>query len=333
MESQGERKLHAGLGETGSAGRILLGVFYLMFTVYTVFMLKIILFKTIPLSAMLRGNFLPFRSLNVIPFRTIMEYFTSDAIEFDRVLANIGGNIAIFIPLGMFAAFMAGRKPLRLQVLWLLAISFSLEVIQYILALGSSDIDDILLNVTGGIIGIGLVVQLRKMTRSGNALLRAMAGAYLLMGICGFAAVAWGDPGLLPFTDSEVEYVDENAEILAGRDEAKADLFGKLAGVGTEGITVSPNSKVMLTAAPAEAEKEEEVEVGDVHVQVDASTRIFIRHIRSDGNQVINRYEEGKWAELKATLGKSGDTDPAIKVWLSGGNEARAEALLISFIE
>ncbi|MDU5947535.1 MAG: hypothetical protein E6Z15_10725, partial [Paenibacillus macerans] len=68
MESQGERKLHAGLGETGSAGRILLGVFYLMFTVYTVFMLKIILFKTIPLSAMLRGNFLPFRSLNVIPF-------------------------------------------------------------------------------------------------------------------------------------------------------------------------------------------------------------------------------------------------------------------------
>lgn len=331
MESQGEKKLHAKLGETGNAGRILLGVFYLMFTVYAVFMLKIILFKTIPLSAVFRVKFLALRSVNVIPFRTIMEYFTSDAIEFDRMLANIGGNIAIFIPLGMFAAFMAGRKPLRLQVLWLLAISFSLEVIQYILALGSSDIDDILLNVTGGIIGIGVVVQLRKMTRSGNALLRAMVGAYLLMGISGFAAVAWVDPGLLPFTNSEVESVDENAEILTGWDVATADLFGKLAGVGTDGITVSPNPKVTLATAPAEAEEKKEVE--DVHVQVDASTRIFIRHIRSDGNQVINRYEEGKWSELKETLGKSGDTDPTIRVWLAEENEVLAKALLISFVE
>ncbi|MCM3703312.1 VanZ family protein [Paenibacillus macerans] len=339
MECQGEQKLHARLGETGSAGRILLGVFYLMFTVYTVFMIKIILFKTIPLSAMLRGNFLPFRSLNVIPFRTIMEYFTNEAIEFDRVLSNIGGNIAIFIPLGMFAAFMAERKPLRLQVLWLLVISFSLEVIQFILALGSSDIDDILLNVAGGIIGIGLVVRLRKMTRSGNALLRAMVGAYLLMGICGFAAVAWVDPGLLPFTDSEVEYIDENAEILAGWDETKADLFGKLAGLETDGITngttdeitIRPNSKVTLTTAPAEAE--EEKEAGDAHVQVDASTRIFIRHIRSDGNQVINRHEEETWSELKKTLGKSGDTDPTIRVWLSEENKSQAKGLLISLVE
>ncbi|MED4953492.1 VanZ family protein [Paenibacillus macerans] len=331
MEFQGEEARDARLGEPGNAGSVLRGLFYLMFTVYTVFLIKIILFKTIPLSAILRGKFMPLRSLNVIPFRTIMEYFTNEAIEFARVLANIGGNIAIFIPLGMFAAFMAERKPLRLQVLWLLAISLSLEVIQYALALGSSDIDDILLNVTGGVIGIGLVAQLRKLTRSGNALLRAMVGAYLLMGICGFAAVAWVDPGLLPFTHSKVVFIEENAKILAGWDEVKADLSGKLAVMGTDGITVSPNAKVALTAAPAEEEKE--VEAGDVHVQVDASTKIFIRHIRSDGNQVINRYEEGTWPELKETLGKSGDTDPTIRVWLSEENEALAKGLLISLVE
>lgn len=331
MELQGEEARDARLGEPGNAGSFLRGLFYLMFTVYTVFLIKIILFKTIPLSAILRGKFMPLRSLNVIPFRTIMEYFTNEAIEFARVLANVGGNIAIFIPLGMFAAFMAGRKPLRLQVLWLLAISLSLEVIQYALALGSSDIDDILLNVTGGVIGIGLVAQLRKLTRSGNALLSAMVGAYLLMGICGFAAVAWVDPGLLPFTHSKVVFIEENAKILAGWDEVKADLSGKLAAMGTDGITVSPNAKVTLTAAPAEEEKE--VEAGDVHVQVDASTKIFIRHIRSDGNQVINRYEEGTWPELKETLGKSGDTDPTIRVWLSEENEALAKGLLISLVE
>ncbi|GJM79889.1 hypothetical protein HMSSN139_23850 [Paenibacillus sp. HMSSN-139] len=49
-----------------------------------------------------------------------------------------------------------------MQTLWLLIASLLLEIIQYVLALGSSDIDDVLLNTMGGVIGIGIYRWFRK---------------------------------------------------------------------------------------------------------------------------------------------------------------------------
>ena len=80
------------------------------------------------------------RSINIIPFNTIIEFMTSENIDMGRALANIGGNIAIFVPLGVFVAYAARNKPLRISFLCLLLTSFAFEVIQYVFALGSSDI-------------------------------------------------------------------------------------------------------------------------------------------------------------------------------------------------
>ena len=70
---------------------------------------------------------------------------------------NVIGNFAWFVPLGTLvpALFKGQRKWWR--VVWIGAIvSFSIEVLQYILCTGVSDIDDVILNAIGA--GIGYIV-------------------------------------------------------------------------------------------------------------------------------------------------------------------------------
>ena len=67
---------------------------------------------------------------------------------------NVIGNICVFIPLGIFLPklFARCRKLLTVTVLSL-EISLGIEVIQLVTRIGSFDVDDLLLNTIGGILG------------------------------------------------------------------------------------------------------------------------------------------------------------------------------------
>ncbi|MGG6309320.1 VanZ family protein [Paenibacillus macerans] len=236
--------------------RLLLVLFYLLFAAYALFALKVILFKIIPFSALFHATpLLLLRSVNLIPFYTIIEFFTSENIGMERALVNVVGNIAIFVPLGIFVAHAGNGKSFRMQSLWPLIISLLLEIIQYVLALGSSDIDDILLNSLGGMIGIGIYRWFRKKTSSTDRLLTALIVLFLVVGLAGGAsAKMMGYNSILPFSKGRVESVVENKEVLAGWDETRADLFGILTAVGTQELTVYMNPKHRRTTAPKETE-------------------------------------------------------------------------------
>lgn len=102
-----------------------------------------------------------FRSTNFVPFDSIQYYMNvvDNGVRVKQVDMNIWANIVMFIPLGIYIMVLAKQKSILRNVGIIALCSLSIEVIQYIFALGSTDIDDLLLNTTGGFIGI-LIFQL-----------------------------------------------------------------------------------------------------------------------------------------------------------------------------
>ena len=90
--------------------------------------------------------------VNLIPFRTVLEYLNSFSIPFHTKIINLLGNTLAFAPFGFFAHVILNKKPSLLKfTLLMISASFLIEVIQLIFLVGSCDIDDIILNVLGAV--------------------------------------------------------------------------------------------------------------------------------------------------------------------------------------
>lgn len=69
------------------------------------------------------------------------------------VFSNLFGNILIFMPFGFFIS-MASRSSSSFMALFnSLGLSLCVEVLQLVTRVGSFDVDDILLNTIGGVLG------------------------------------------------------------------------------------------------------------------------------------------------------------------------------------
>lgn len=69
------------------------------------------------------------------------------------VLTNLLGNILIFIPFGFFLPMGSTKKSFVLTALFSFFLSLGIETFQLLTKIGSFDVDDLLLNTLGGIIG------------------------------------------------------------------------------------------------------------------------------------------------------------------------------------
>ena len=70
-------------------------------------------------------------------------------------------NVAAFIPFGVFAKLLSIRRP----ILSAFALSLFYEIMQYILAVGTADVTDLITNTLGGIIGVLLITALQRCIR------------------------------------------------------------------------------------------------------------------------------------------------------------------------
>ena len=102
----------------------------------------------------------PFR-VNFIPFVNLLQYdSTSD------LLINIIGNFAMFIPTGIMVPLIYKRLDgLKNTVLTGAVISLAIELIQLPFAVRASDVDDLLLNTAGCLVGYGILALIRKLKR------------------------------------------------------------------------------------------------------------------------------------------------------------------------
>lgn len=90
---------------------------------------------------------------NTTPFKTI-KLMQSSSLGDTYKMQNLAGNVAGFIPLGILLPLLFWRKGKALKtVFYVFLISFAFETIQLITGLGVFDVDDLILNTAGGIIG------------------------------------------------------------------------------------------------------------------------------------------------------------------------------------
>ncbi len=106
-------------------------------------------------------------SINIIPFVSIIKDIGEIGIAYDGdvlfmigiIVRNVGGNILLLMPLGFLAPIIWDKfKELKNTILLGLVISISIELLQLMESLFSrwgriTDIDDVICNVIGSIVG------------------------------------------------------------------------------------------------------------------------------------------------------------------------------------
>lgn len=98
-----------------------------------------------------------FQSFNLVPFGTISAYlFDNDIVLQSFALSNILGNIVIFVPLGIYAMLINRKKSMIVNTSLVALFSVVAEILQFIFKVGATDIDDVILNTIGGLIGVTL---------------------------------------------------------------------------------------------------------------------------------------------------------------------------------
>jgi glycopeptide antibiotics resistance protein len=99
------------------------------------------------------------RNVNFIPLHGFYyTYFISNSSDFSNAIRNIGLNILLFVPFGLFLSWLLGttkRKYMLLVTLFGMLLSLTVELIQFIFPTGRvADIDDLLFNTLGVFFGI-----------------------------------------------------------------------------------------------------------------------------------------------------------------------------------
>lgn len=136
----------------------------ILFAVYIYLLIKVILFKFGTLNVSFLGHQLQknvmnpeniierLRSGNLSPFQEISRNIqSSTSLDF----INLVGNIALFIPFGIFLLLMSHKKQISFISVFILSfgLSLGLECAQLIFLIGTFDVDDLILNVSGAMLG------------------------------------------------------------------------------------------------------------------------------------------------------------------------------------
>ena len=106
---------------------------------------------------------------NLVPFKEIRRFWVyRHSLNFWSVVLNLVGNVVAFIPFGLFLPrlFLRCRKFL-LTTFFCFEFSLCVEVIQLIWKVGCFDVDDIILNTLGGILGF-LVYRISVLLTGGK---------------------------------------------------------------------------------------------------------------------------------------------------------------------
>ena len=96
---------------------------------------------------------------NLELFKEIRRFITyREQLGTFAVLANLAGNILIFVPYGFFISMASRSRGFFKTLFCSMGLSLAVEIVQLFTRVGSFDVDDILLNTIGGVLGYILFV-------------------------------------------------------------------------------------------------------------------------------------------------------------------------------
>lgn len=134
--------------------RLIERLFVILLITYILFMIQLLFFKYVSIFEIFNDNRTVMRSINIVPFKTIKSYYFSNYSNTYISNINILGNIGLFLPLGVYFKMYLKDKGVFKCFSYVFLTSLLVEIFQYILGLGVTDIDDLILNSIGGLIGI-----------------------------------------------------------------------------------------------------------------------------------------------------------------------------------
>lgn len=144
-------------------------VFRILFAIYVLLVIYFLFF------AETTGRTLSDRTYhyNLILFKEIKRFIVyREQLGTFAVTANLVGNVLIFLPFGMLVPFLTKRfKQFWGVVLLTFELSVLVEVVQLVTKVGSCDVDDILLNTIGGMLGFAcyaIAVRCRRKLHYGK---------------------------------------------------------------------------------------------------------------------------------------------------------------------
>ena len=125
--------------------KVLLAVYLLVLTWIIVFKLQFYY-----------GNLDHLRGVNLIPFKGSV--IVNGVISFGEIY----NNIFAFIPFGILVCVFQENKSLLKKIAPIFFTSLVFEIVQFVFAIGASDITDLIANTFGGIIGIVIFSKIFK---------------------------------------------------------------------------------------------------------------------------------------------------------------------------
>jgi len=141
-------------------------LYVIVFIVYMVFLMYFLFFSDLFGRTVVYEDY----RYNLEPFKEIRRFCTTvKEKDYIMFLINIVGNVALFIPFGYLFSTL-NEKRFRKRVLsfifacfWTVVFCLAVETCQLVSKVGVFDIDDIILNVSGSVIGITAYLVVRMM--------------------------------------------------------------------------------------------------------------------------------------------------------------------------
>lgn len=143
-----------------------------LFVTYLLALTWLILFKLqFSITVMDEG-----RIINLIPLLGSFDH--NGFIRFSEIIINI----LAFIPMGIYICMLKAPWSFVKKILTIVGLTFIFEIIQFIFAIGRSDITDLLSNTLGGIIGIGIYAMLSKVLNGRtNKVINVLAAIFTVL--------------------------------------------------------------------------------------------------------------------------------------------------------
>jgi len=147
--------------------KFIAGLSYFLFLVY-IGLAAILLFFSSYRQAVRFGRNEAITEYNLVPFETIMRYINATGyINTSIVITNLAGNILAFVPLGFFLPLLfKGYMKFWRTFLLVVASTLLVESLQFYFRVGSFDVDDLILNSVGGVIGFGIYRIIHRMLQA-----------------------------------------------------------------------------------------------------------------------------------------------------------------------
>ncbi len=196
--------------------------------IYALAFLKIIILKN--------GWSTDLRYLQLVPFQFIRD-FGAEGAMIDVWIKNVAGNIAMFVPLSILIPCFFKKITFGKTVLLGAGISLGVEVLQYIVGVGCTDIDDLILNTLGALLGAVLYFGLFHKAKKWSLLVSALFLS--VFGCCGVLALWLYQPNMVP-----MQIVYNNEEVLGETTRDSFDVDAVCTGLDDTTIYLSEGSVI-----------------------------------------------------------------------------------------